>query len=954
MKIKERFQKDSNAFLNLAITFADQGKHEEAKELFLKSIELEPKIPENYFSFGSYLLEHVMKERIWRFGLTSEHITELQEAERLLGEAVNLLKKTDKKAELESAYINRSSVRIILDNFIQALEDIDSALAINPKSFSAYANRARLNTLNNNPDAAIADFKLALKNGEEKEDIFPLFITCYLERSDPKEDEAIEVINSYYSDEEIKNNINPSVLLVECLIKKNDFIGAKDAIKRLYSKFGKEPRILLTEAELKRAEGDMETFESLTREASIGSKGIGKNVAEIQLAKHYKNIGAYDKAIPLFASFISETLFDGTLRDYLVCLYKSKENRAQNIQKCLVICQNLKKKKPNIPFIIELEASIYEELDRLEEAKSLYSELCKIEPTNYRHKLNYAKTLIDIGKGQEKEGIRILLEIKDKVVDQDSFIILAKSFLKIYESDEAIKQAFKALELDSNNPEIQLLYIYAFINRKDKISPFLDSETVKEDFYVKLRKNNQEQEYLVSSNPKAAITRFELYKDSGLGRTIFGKKVGDNIIMRNEFGVDESIAILEIKSKYVKAFQNIMNNFNTYFPDNKAMLKIDADPNKINDLLKTTGERATKIMEMYFSKNITIGALSAFSGRSLFTVWGALIDQNARIYCATGSPDEQKKELGIISKAPRILLDQISLFTLAYLNILDLPSKYFKEVFVAQASIDEIKMEIMEMSKSTGEGLMTIFYRNGKPYRQEIPADYINKRTEFLQKIVECPHIKAVGLDNILEKDLEEKEKILGRSYIYSIQNCLEKKCALFSDDSLFRGLIYNEYKIESFSIQNFLMQALERKLINEGEYFSKIIELTKLNYFYLSISAKMLFYCAEKISFQTDKSEDFKALIKILDSKETSLDSLLYVLVDFMKLIYIESLPENIKDNYLDTSLTILASRGNPKGISRIFSKVLSSKLGILLNFKMPKINKKIYNWLKINYPVI
>jgi len=72
------------------------------------------------------------------------------------------------------------------------------------------------------------------------------------------------------------------------------------------------------------------------------------------------------------------------------------------------------------------------------------------------------------------------------------------------------------------------------------------------------------------------------------------------------------------------------------------------------------------------------------------------------------------------------------------------------------------------------------------------------------------------------------------------------------------------------------------------------------------------------------------------------------------MKLIYIESLPENIKDNYLDTSLTILASRGNPKGISRIFSKVLSSKLGILLNFKMPKINKKIYNWLKINYPVI
>ena len=954
MKIKNRFQKDSDAFLNLAITFADQGKHKEAKEFFQKSIDLDPKIPENYFSFGSYLLEHVTKERIWRFGLTSEHIAELQEAERLLGEAINLLKVTDKKAELESAYINRSSTRIILDNFIQALEDIDSALTVNPKSFSAYANRARLNTLKNNPDAAIADFKLALENGVEKEEIFPLFITCYLERPDPKEDEAIKVINSYYTKAEIENNITPSVLLVECLIKKKDITGAKELINKLYSKFGREPRILLTEAELKRAEGDLSGFESLTNEASKAFKKTGKNVADIQLAKHYKNIGAYEKAIPLYASFISETMFDDTLRDYLICLYKAKENRTQNIQKCLAICQNLRKSNKDIPFIIELEASIYEEMDRLGEAKNLYSELSKIEPTNYRHKLNYAKTVIDIGKGQEKEGVQILLEVKDKVKDRDSFIVLAKSFLKINENDEAIKQAFKALELDSNNPEIQLLYIYTFINRKDKISPFLDPKTVKEDFYVKLKKNNQEQEYLISDNPNAAITHFELYKDSGLGKTIFGKKVGDNITTRNDFGLEESITILEIKSKYVKAFQNIMDNFNAYFPENKAIFKIDASPDKITDLLKKTGERASKIMEMYFTKNITIGALSAFSGKSLFTIWGALIGQNAKIYCATGSVDEQRKEQEIISKSSQVLLEPISLFTLAYLDLLDMPSKYFEKVYVAQATIDEIKMEIMELRKHTEEGFMTLFYHNGKPYKDEVSPDSVKKKIEFLQKIVDCQNITVIGLDNLLEKDLEDKEKIFGRPYIYSIQISLEKKCALFCDDSLFRALIYNEYRIESFSIQNFLIRALEKNLINETEYFNKIIELAKLGYFYLSLSAKILFYSAEKVSFQTDSSEDFKALIKILDSKETSLESLLGVLADFMKLIYIESLPENIKDQYLDTTLKILCSRSNPKIISRIFGKILLKKLGRLLNYMMPKINKKIDYWFRINYPVM
>jgi tetratricopeptide (TPR) repeat protein/predicted nucleic acid-binding protein len=956
MKIKDRFQKDGNAFLNLAITFADQGKHKEAKELFLKSINLEPDVPENYFSLGSYLLEYVMKDRIWTFGLTSEQIDELKEAEGLLGKSIDLLKNTQKKALIQDAYINRSTVRIILDNFVSALEDIDAALAINPKSHSAYANRARLNTLKTSQDldAAIEDFKLALKNGAERETVFPLLITCYLERQDPKIDEAIAEIKAHYTKQEIESSITPSALLVESLIKKKDFVQSESILKEMYSKFGRDPRILLTEAGLRRAQSNMSLFESLTNEASNQSKGIEKNVAEMQLAKHYKNIGAYDKAIPLYASFISETLFDGILRDYLVCLYKSKENRNRNIQKCLAICQKLRINKSGISFLMELEASIYEGMDRLEEAGKLYYELSKLESNNHRHKLNYAKILIHVGKGQEKEGARLLFEIKDKVADKDSLIMLAKSFLKIYEYDEAIKQIFRALEIDSNNPEIQLLYMFAFINRKDKKSPLLDSETVKEGFRVKFRKNGQEQEYLISSDPKASITRFELYKDSGLGRMIYGKRKGDNIVMRNEFGVDESVAILEIKSKYVKAFQNIIDNFSTYFPDNKAMFKIDADPSKIKDLLQKSGERSSKIMEMYYSKNITIGALSAFSGRSLFTVWGALLDQNTKLYCAIGSPDEQKRERDLISRTSSVLLDQISLYTLAYLDILILPAKLFKEVFVAQASIDEIKMEILELAKGADEGSMTLFYRDGKPFRQEIPAEFIKKRIEFLQRIVSCPQIRTIGLDNILEKDLKEKEKILGRSYIYSIQNCLEKKCALFCDDLLFRELVYNEYKIESFSMQNFLVQAMGKNLINEDTYFDKIIELAKINYFYLSISAQMLFYCAEKTSFQVAKSNDFKALIKILNSKETSLDSLVLVLADFMKLIFVESLPEDMKDNYLNTTLTILSSRNNPKRISRIFSKVLSGKLGNLLNFKMAKINKKIDGWLKINYPVI
>jgi len=952
MKIKDRFLKDPDALLNMASIYVTKGDHQQAREFFEKAIEVS-KTPEVFLSYGSYLLGFIMKDRIWRFGLTSKEIDEIKEAERLFGEAINLLKNTEKKAELEDSYINRSTARSILDKFELAFEDVNSALTINPKNPNAYANRARLRTLIKDLDNAIADFKFAIESGANKDDLFPLLVTCYLERPDAKANEAIEIIKKYYSNEDLENNIVPSILLVECLIKKKEYSEAKKVLERLYLKFGRQPRILLTEADLKRVEGDLSSFESLTEEANQKSSGAERNIAKIQLAKHYKNVEAYEKAIPLYESFVSETLFDDILKDYLVCLYKSKENRSQNIQKCLTICDNLRKNKTDAPFVLELEASIYEELDRLEDATGLYLDLSKIEPDKARHKLNYAKTLIDIGKGRENEGANLLIEVKDAVSDRDSFIILSESFLKIYNFDEAIKQAFKALEIDPNNPKIQLLYVYVFINRKDKKSLMLDSDIVKEDFYVKLKKNNQDQEYLMTNNPKASITKFELCKDVGLGKAIDSKRIGDNIKIKNDYGLEESIEILEIKSKYVKAFQNILDNFNIYFPDNKAIFKIEADPSKINEMLKKTSERSSMIMNMYLSRNITIGALSAFSGKSLFTVWGALIGQNNKIYCASGSSIEQKQESEIILKSQRIMIEPISLFTLAYLDILELPSKYFQEVVVAQASLDEINMEIMELSKSAEEGFTTLFYYQDKPYRQEISPEAIKKKIDFLKKIVDCTHIKVVGLNKPLDNNLQEKEKLLGRPYSYSIQNCLEKSLVLFSDDRLFRELINNEYKIESFSMQNFLIQALEKKLISENEYFIKIIELAKLGYHYLSISAKMLFYCAGKTSFQIAGSEDFNTLTKILNSKETSLDSLIMVLTDFMKLIYIESLPQKIKDDYLDVSLQTLASRANPKGISKIFSRVLSKKLGILLSFMMPKINSRINNWLKINHPV-
>ncbi len=953
MQIKDEFLKDSTSLLNLAYIFLKKGDLEKAEEFFKKALAV-AETPENLLAYATHLLMNIMKDRVWRFGLIAKDINKLKEAEHLFSKAIGLLENTDRKIDLEEAYINRASVRTILDDFEQALEDIQAALNINPKSPNAYANRAKLNTLNKKLDNAIEDFQLAIKNGANKDELFPLLIVCYLERPDSKIDQAIEAINKYYTADEIEQNIIPSKLLIECLIKRKDYGKAQTMLKRLYDKFGRESGLLLIEAEMQKALGNVDSFEALIKEVDKNANGIEKNIANINLAKYYIEKKEYDKAIPLYESFVSENLFDEFLRDYLICLYKAKNNRSQNITKCLSICQNLRKDKPNIVFVINLEASIYEELDRLENVLDLYSELLKIEPLNYLHKLNHIRILIDIGKVEEEEIKKLAYEVKDLIDEKDknSFILLAKCFLRLQQHEEAIKQAFKALELDSTNAETQLLYIYTFINRKNTKSALLESETVREDFYIKLKMDKQIQEYLIINNPAADITRLELYKDSALGKAIYGKKIGESITINNS-GFQENIEILEIKSKYVKAFQNIINNFNTYFPGNRAIVKMEADPNKITELLKKTSERSSKIMDMYLSKKITIGALSEFSGKSLFVVWSALIERNSKIYCASGSSIEQKGEQELISMSSNIIIDPISLFTLAYLDLLEIPSKFFNGVYVSQSTMDEIDAEIMDLRKNQEEGFTTLFYYDNKPYNQKIEPEVIKEKIEFLLKIRNEKSIKVIGLDKPLEDDSNKKIEVMGRPYVYIIQNCLQKDLALFCDDVLFRELVQNEHKIKSFSTQNFLVMALQKKIITKESYFDKIIELAKRGYWYLSISAEMMFYYAEKTNFQIEKSEEFEVLLKILGSKETSLNSLVTVLADLIKLISIESLPSETKYRYLDAALQILVSRDNPRRILKIFCDILAKKLGLARYVVMPKINKMIHSWLMANCPI-
>jgi hypothetical protein len=105
-----------------------------------------------------------------------------------------------------------------------------------------------------------------------------------------------------------------------------------------------------------------------------------------------------------------------------------------------------------------------------------------------------------------------------------------------------------------------------------------------------------------------------------------------------------------------------------------------------------------------------------------------------------------------------------------------------------------------------------------------------------------------------------------------------------------------------------------------------------------------MLFHGVEKNHFQP-RNADFDALIETL-AEDTTIESLITVLSDFIRLIYIDKLPPDVKARYLDVILNRLSAGGNPEHI-KLFLKVLQNKLQFV-EFLIPQIQKEIQRWLK------
>ena len=956
MKNKHTLKSDSYSLHNIGMAHIAKGDFTKGKEFLLKSIELDKKNPELRHALGVAIVNKIIKGRKDHFNLTNEDVIQLEFAEDLFTKAIKLLGPTERKKQLENIYIHRSISRAILDKRKEAISDISEAIDLNPKNPVAYDQRAKVLMADGQFSEAVKDYELAIKMGADKNEIIPLIVSAYIDSPQPLPEEALRFLNKAYTKEELNNQLIPQVMLVYCNIAKNDFEKSQKLLNKLYTQFGRKIQIINAEARLEKRTKNYEKYEKLIKEIIEIGAGVEQVLAMVDLAQYYRNFKKFDEAAPLFEKLLVEGRVDAALRDYLLCLYNSKENRTQNVEKCLSIIAGFQKRGVEDPCLLEIQGSIYEELGKIEEAAEALHKLTLLEKTIYRHQVNYSIALIKIGgKNNLTKARHILLRVKAKIFNDKRYLeLFVKGMARLGEIEEAIRSAYQLIKIDSSNADYQMLYASLFLSRGKKMK-FLEPKEIVGDSWIRLNVNGNEKAYLITNDPNPDFTKNEVYINSEFGKIISGKKLGDEFDIKSK-GTDEKLKVLEIKSKFVKLYQDIMENFNKLFPESRDLIKMDGTKDsflvEVEKLLKQRSEHVDEIVTYYKNKQVTIGALALLLKVNIYETWLGLIKgKGSKLYCAHGSIEEQKDELGLVINVQEILIDPIALFTLEHLKLLEILCLHFKKVYIPVFFVEEMGGIIHDLEIRLEQQSAVMYYEEGKVKGIEVSADEIRAHLDFLKKIQELigKNLIPLGFDKMPDANAQKRDTAFGKTYASIIQISQENNIPCFSDDLMFRQ-ISKEFGIKSFGVQSFLTGTWNKGLIKEQQYYDKVISIARLKYDYLSISAPVLLYSITKGYLQTDPLEEFNILLEILRDPRSTPLSIAHVMTDFIKLLCLEKLPSEIRARIFNLTLDVLASKIEPKTVIPLLKKLLPAKLG-LVDYLTPQIIAEAKQWAQSKY---
>ena len=252
--------------------------------------------------------------------------------------------------------------------------------------------------------------------------------------------------------------------------------------------------------------------------------------------------------------------------------------------------------------------------------------------------------------------------------DPKSILMLARLKHMLGTSD-FLEDAYLARRYGHDDPEVHLGYFRMFGGR--------DKELVKPDVVapgcaVRLKNESAEQWWLILEDGEESRGPHELDTGDYLAQEITGRRAGETVVLRQ--GLEElSYEVVDVQSKFVRAFQDTADEFSTRFPGNMGLSRIridDDDYTKVFQIVEQRDHLFREAERMYQEGRLPLGSFASLLGRSAIEVWRAnSLGGSTPIHFGPGSAEEASEADKILREADGVVLDLIALLTVHELGL---------------------------------------------------------------------------------------------------------------------------------------------------------------------------------------------------------------------------------------------------------------------------------------------
>lgn len=933
--IPEKFLNHPDVVLQIGDFFQRKNNRFKSREWFEKAYELRPSNLETQDVYATAILEELLSEPAVVYGrqLNESQKQQMTKAKYLLSTVWDAVKDSDVSPRFIGSVINLSNAERLLGNNERALCLIEEALQRHPGNILLNKQRGFCLVSLGRYDDACSVLK---RMPDDAFDGKPI-VEAETLASANRHEEALQKIEGYLA-KSLSNNAETTILANNIRIQLLNLLQGKEiavpAAITLAESHPSTAEYLLLVSDIFAAQQEKLAAIEWARRADEVSTKQGSYPVRNMVADTYYELGLFLEAATVYRELVSSYVDSKNLRRLLLCFMRG-DYRAEAID----LIKRLPAETMRLNSYCRLSAELYFRLGDLPETRKYLNRCLENSPNSLEINLNYIMLLERMGKKDEaKKFLQKLPEFNTGEVDD--YVRLSYMYASNGMQKLALDLGYKTLRRFFENHIAHLGYcglILHYLKEIQEIEQVRREQKVGLDTaFVCLTDSGRKLTYIIENDP---IKVFDLEIDvaNPLAKKAIGLRANERfVISESSFGKEEAV-IEEVKHKYLHALHDVMENFQYRFPGVPGMWMVSLrslqdgslDIQPILDAITRRSDAVLRAEDLYAVNPIPLALIAKYLGvHPLDCLMGMGSHGHTKVKCCIGDASERNKAVNtIVTAGNGFIIDPFSLYTFYRLGALEVLLHACKgNLGVTQSTLD-LFAELLEDRRTTGAHF-SLAKKGDQFEKTELSDEDISLSMIPFFNISDwcrenCIIVPAIGKPGAKEKEFFQG---LHSAFGDTLLAAEGTGRVLISEDLHYRQLGELFFEVKGTWAQPVLQVAGAVGIISSQNYHEAILELIRMNYTFISISAVDLMYHLKKAEYSI--SNDFVLMISTLSERATDVSSSLSVIRNLFGLLAVEYVPSGKFEKITYSVLRYLAS--NP---SRTAEEII-----VLLNLVLAK----------------